>query len=74
VRVLAALAVAALVAGWGIAQYPYLLGTRVSIATAASPTASLTTLVVVFVVAGLLVVPSLGLLYVLQQRDRLDTG
>jgi cytochrome bd ubiquinol oxidase subunit II len=72
VRTLAGLAVAALVVGWGLAQYPYLLGTHASIDETAAPQSSLVTITVVFVLAGLLVVPSLALLYVLQQRGRLD--
>jgi cytochrome d ubiquinol oxidase subunit II len=71
-RVLAAVAVAALVTGWGVAQYPYLLGTHTSVRTAAAPEASLVTLVVIFVVAAVLVVPSFFLLFLLQQRSRLQ--
>jgi cytochrome d ubiquinol oxidase subunit II len=71
VRVLAAAAVAGLVVGWGAAQYPYLLGTHASIEATASPTPSLVALTVIFVAAGFLVVPSLALLYILQQRGRL---
>jgi cytochrome d ubiquinol oxidase subunit II len=72
VRVFAAAAVAALVVGWGIAQYPYLLGTHAEIAAVAAPRASLTALVVILVAAILLVTPSFVLLYVLQQRSRLQ--
>ncbi len=73
VRSLAGLAVAALVVGWGTAQYPYLLGTHASLTETAAPQASLVTVTVVFVVAGLLVVPSLALLYLLQQRGHLES-
>jgi cytochrome bd ubiquinol oxidase subunit II len=73
VRSLGAVAVTALVAGWGIAQYPYLLGDHSTVAESASPTASLTVLVVVFGVAAVVVAPSMVLLYVLQQRDRLGS-
>jgi cytochrome bd ubiquinol oxidase subunit II len=72
VRVLAATAVAALVIGWGIAQYPYLLGDHTTIAAAAAPTPTLVTLTVVFAAATVLVVPSLALLYLLQQRSHLS--
>jgi cytochrome d ubiquinol oxidase subunit II len=71
-RALAGLAVAALVVGWGTAQYPYLLGTHASLTEVAAPQSSLVAVTVVFVVAIALVVPSLTLLYVLQQRGRLD--
>lgn len=71
-RVLAALAVVSVLAGWGIAQYPYLLGTHLSVAQAAAPRATLMALTVVFVAAALLCVPSLALLYALQQRGELE--
>ncbi|WP_432971014.1 cytochrome d ubiquinol oxidase subunit II [Dactylosporangium sp. CA-233914] len=71
VRLLAGVAIAALVAAWGVAQTPYLLGTHTTVQQAAAPTASLITLVVVFGCAALLVVPSLALLYALQQRSSL---
>jgi cytochrome bd ubiquinol oxidase subunit II len=71
VRVLAAVAVAALVVGWGVAQYPYVLGTHSSIASAAAPHATLVAVAAIVVVAIVLVVPSFLLLYVLQQRARL---
>jgi cytochrome bd ubiquinol oxidase subunit II len=72
VRMIAALAVAALVAGWGVAQYPYLLGTHSSVWATAAPVPSLVTLVVVFAVAALLVVPSFLVLLWLHSRARLD--
>lgn len=72
VRVLAGAAVAALVLAWGMGQYPYLLGDQTPIQEAAAPRSSLVTLVIVFAAAALLVVPSLALLYVLQQRAQLE--
>jgi cytochrome d ubiquinol oxidase subunit II len=72
VRTLAGLAVAALVVGWGTAQYPFLLGTHASLDATAAPEPSLVAVTVVFVIAGLLVVPSLVLLYVLAQRGHLE--
>ena len=65
-------AVAAIVVGWGVAQYPYLLGTHLSIEQAAAPTSTLVALTVVAVAAVLLVVPSMALLFALQQRGRLE--
>jgi len=67
-RVTAAIAVAAVVWGWGLAQYPYLLPTSLPLAAGSAPTAAL---VAEFVVAGLavlLVAPGFALLYFLQQR------
>jgi cytochrome d ubiquinol oxidase subunit II len=69
---LAVAAVAAVVVGWGVAQYPYLLGTHLTIAAAAAPAPTLVALTVVAAAALLLVVPSMALLFVLQQRGRLD--
>ncbi len=73
-RVLQALSVTAagsVIAGWGVAQYPYLLGTHLSIGQAAAPTATLWALTVVAGAALVVVVPALVLLFVLQQRGRL---
>ncbi|MFF4755019.1 cytochrome d ubiquinol oxidase subunit II [Streptomyces sp. NPDC002514] len=71
VRTLAALAIAAVVAGWGVAQYPYLLGTHLTIHEAAAPAASLWMLFAVSCVAAILIAPSLYLLYSLQLRRKL---
>ncbi|MGZ4137419.1 MAG: cytochrome d ubiquinol oxidase subunit II [Actinomycetota bacterium] len=71
-RALAVAAVGAVIVGWGIAQYPEMLGTHLTIAAAASPRPTLVATVVVSVVAAILCVPSLALLYVLQQRGRLE--
>ena len=67
-RAVAAVAVATVVWGWGLAQYPYLLPTSLSLAAGSAPNASL---VAEFIVAGLavlLVAPGFALLYLLQQR------
>jgi cytochrome d ubiquinol oxidase subunit II len=68
VRPLGALAVAAVLAGWGIAQYPYLLGTHLTLHTGAAPAATLTALGGVTVLAVVLVVPSLTWLLWLTHR------
>jgi cytochrome d ubiquinol oxidase subunit II len=73
-RVTAAIAVATVVWGWGLAQYPYLFPTSLSLAAGSAPTASL---VAEFVVAGLavlLVAPGFALLYFLQQRRLLTAA
>lgn len=72
-RMLAALAVATVVCGWGVAQYPFLLGTHLRIAEAASPTPTLWVLAGVAGAAGVLIAPSLTALYILQNRGRLGT-
>ncbi|MEU3979198.1 cytochrome d ubiquinol oxidase subunit II [Streptomyces sp. NPDC026672] len=71
-RVLAGAAVALVVLGWGVAQYPYLLGTHLEIGEAAAPDASLEVTVGVAIVAGLLILPSLVLLFRLAGRGRLE--
>lgn len=71
-RPLAVGAVAAVVWGWGIAQNPYLLPQKLTIADAAAPSATLTTVLIVFGVAIVLVLPSIGLLFTLVQRNLVE--
>ena len=72
-RALSVLGVAAVVFGWGVAQYPVLLsGTGLTLATASAPHSVLVTLVVVFIAAVLLVVPSFLLLFSLHGRQLLE--
>ncbi len=74
-RVIAALGVAAVVWGWGVAQYPVLLpGTPVTLANAGAPHATLVALIAVFIAAVLLVGPSFALLFTLQNRRLLGAG
>ena len=69
VRVIAALGVAAVVWGWGVAQYPVLLpGTGVTLSNAGAPTDTLVAIVVLFIVAALLIGPAFIVLYALQSR------
>jgi len=71
-RPLAAGAVVAVIWGWGVAQFPYLLPSSLTIGEAAAPDPTLDVVFVVFGVAAVLVLPSLALLYVLTQRDLLE--
>lgn len=64
-RMLAFGAVAAVVLGWGVAQYPYMLETHLSIDAASAPRPTLVSILVVFAIAAVLVVPSLILLFFL---------
>jgi cytochrome bd ubiquinol oxidase subunit II len=73
-QVLAVGAVAAVIAGWGVAQYPNLLGTHTTITAAAAPEPTLWALTIVVAVALAVVVPSIALLFVLAQRGSLDTS
>jgi cytochrome d ubiquinol oxidase subunit II len=70
-RTLAVGAVVAIVWGWGIAQYPDILPGHLSLADAAAPAGSIDALLVVFVVAAVVIAPSLALLYYLDQRSHL---
>jgi cytochrome bd ubiquinol oxidase subunit II len=70
-RLLAALAVAALVVTWGVAQWPYLLPESLTVSEAAAPSGTLTTILVAVGLAAALVVPGFVLLYVLDQRQLL---
>ncbi len=70
-RPLAAGAVIAVIWGWGVAQFPYLLPTSLKIGEAAAPGPTLDAVLVVFVVAAIVVLPALGLLYWLSQRELL---
>jgi cytochrome d ubiquinol oxidase subunit II len=75
VRETAAAAVAAVVSGWGVSQYPYLLGTHLTIDAAAAPKATLAILVGVACAAALLVLPSLAALFRLAgQTQRPSAG
>jgi cytochrome bd ubiquinol oxidase subunit II len=71
-RPLAAGAVTAVIWGWGVAQFPYLLPTSLRIDQAAAPDPTMTIIFIVFAAAAVLVLPSLGLLYFLAQKDLLE--
>ena len=71
-RALAIGAVVAVVWGWGIAQHPYLLPQDLTIDAGAAPSATLTSLLIVFGVALVLVIPSFALLYTLAQRSVIE--
>ena len=70
-RLLAIGAVASIVWAWGVAQWPYILPSSLKVSAAAAPSGTLATLLVVFGVAAVVIVPSLALLYVLDQRSLL---
>ncbi|HET8566427.1 MAG TPA: cytochrome d ubiquinol oxidase subunit II [Solirubrobacterales bacterium] len=71
-RPLAAGAVVAVIWGWAVAQFPYLLPTSLRIDQAAAPGPTMTIIFIVFAAAAILVLPSLGLLYTLSQKELLD--
>jgi len=68
-RIIAAAGVAAVIWGWGVAQYPVLLpATAVTLTNAGATQATFVALVVVAIAAVILVVPSFALLFTLQDR------
>lgn len=67
-RVAAVVAVAAVVIGWGVAQFPHLLAGELTIAEGAGASATLLGLVIVFGVAAVTVLPALAWLLVLMER------
>jgi cytochrome bd ubiquinol oxidase subunit II len=68
-RPLAIGAVAAVIWGWGVAQFPYLLPTSLKITQSAAPPETLAAVIIVFIAAAIVVLPALGLLYWLSQRE-----
>jgi len=71
-RVLAAGAVVSVIWGWAVAQHPYLLPTGLTVSDAAAPSATLTAVLIVFGVAVCVVLPSIGLLFTLVQRNLVE--
>jgi cytochrome bd-type quinol oxidase subunit 2 len=68
-RLASALAVAAILAGWAVAQYPYVLVPEVTIEEAATGRATLVAMLVALVGGAVVLVPALVYLYVLFQRS-----
>jgi cytochrome d ubiquinol oxidase subunit II len=65
----AAVAVGAVITGWGVGQYPWLLVDEVTINDAAGADATLAGLLVVVGLAGVIVLPALGYLLWLTQTE-----
>jgi cytochrome d ubiquinol oxidase subunit II len=59
----------AIIWGWAVAQYPYLLEPDLTIAQAAASPVVMRAVLVSLTVGSLLLVPSLALLFVLFQRE-----
>ena len=66
-------AVATVVVSWGVAQWPYILPTSLKVSDAAAPSGTLTSILVVFILAAIIILPSLGLLYALDQKSILES-
>jgi len=72
-RVLTVAAVGSLVFAWAFAQSPYLLPGKLTIEQAIAPPGTRAVLLAVTVVLVLVVVPAMGLLYYLDQRNTLES-
>jgi cytochrome bd ubiquinol oxidase subunit II len=68
-RIVAGLAVTAVIWGWAVAQYPYLLQGRLTITAAAATHGVLLAALISLCVGAALLVPSLAWLYILFQRS-----
>ncbi len=74
-RLLAICAVASIVIGWGVAQWPYILPETLEVEDAAAPSGTLSALLVAAICAAVIVVPGFILLYTLDQKSLLpDEG
>jgi cytochrome d ubiquinol oxidase subunit II len=69
-RLTAVAAVTAVITGWGVAQYPWMLVDEVTIEEAAGAPATLTGLLIVVVLAAVIVLPALVYLFWLTQSER----
>jgi cytochrome bd ubiquinol oxidase subunit II len=70
-RVAAVIAAGALVLGWGVAQWDYLLPETLTVSQAGAPAGTITAVLVAAVLAALLIVPAFALLYTLDQKSLL---
>ena len=73
-RPLAVGAVVAMLAAWGLAQWPYLLPTSLTVTAGAGAPRTQTWIFVLFLLAAVTVIPALALLFALDQRSRLQHG
>ncbi len=73
-RLLAIGTVATVIWAWGVAQYPYLLPEALTLDQGAGSLHTMQWVVFAFAVAAVTVMPLLALLYILDQRGRLEEG
>ena len=71
-RICSALAVSAILIGWAVAQYPYVLPPELTIEAAAGGRATLTAMLVALAVGSIILVPALVYMYALFQRSHPD--
>ena len=67
-RVCAIGAVGGIVAAWGVAQWPYVIPQSMTVEATAAPSGTLEATIAAFVLACVFILPSIGLLYALDQR------
>jgi cytochrome bd ubiquinol oxidase subunit II len=72
-RVATVVAVGSLVLAWGFAQSPYLLPGQLTIVRATAPESTQVALLVVALILVVVILPSMGLLYYLDQRTVLES-
>jgi len=70
-RLLAVVAVASVIVGWGVAQWPYVLPASLTFSAAAAPTGTLAAVLVVVLLGAAIVGPGFILLFVLDQKGLL---
>jgi cytochrome d ubiquinol oxidase subunit II len=70
-RLTALMAAGALILGWGVAQWDYLLPESLTVSQAAAPPGTIKAVLVAAGLAALLIVPAFVLLYVLDQKSLL---
>ncbi len=68
-RIAAIGAVGGIVAAWGVAQWPYVIPDTMTVKATAAPSGTLEATIVAFVLACVFILPAIGLLYSLDQRD-----
>ena len=74
-RLVAMAAVASVIVGWGVAQWPYMLPETLTVSEAAAPSGTLAALLVATLLAVVIVLPGFVLLYRLDQKSLLpDEG
>jgi cytochrome d ubiquinol oxidase subunit II len=70
-RLAAVVAVGCVMVAWGVAQWHYMLPESLTVAEAAAPSSTITTVLVATGLAVILILPAFALLYVLDQRSLL---
>ncbi len=63
-----------MIGAWGVAQWPYMLPESLTVDQAAGDSTTLVWVMVVFIIAIVLVIPSIFLLFLLDQKSRLEEG